>query len=191
MRKKSIIGIVLPLFVVIALIPCTAHSLQGIGLSVGLALPVGNLSDVSGNGFSFGGDYFAPVFDTIPKLRVGGRFAYNKFAQHDYAGFGANVSSSASSFELVPSLRYLITEENKLLGFFGQLGAGLYFTRLEFNNFPLAESKNETDFGVTIGGGVTYKLFDRISAVAMPLYHITDHSFVSLNVGFIFGRREW
>ena len=117
-------------------------------------------------------------------------YAYNQFGKNNYELYGPDVSSTASTIEIVPSLRYLFTEENKPVGYFAQFGIGLFVTRLDFNNFPTAENKTQTNFGVTLGGGVTYKLLDTITAVAMPLYHITDKSYASINVGFIFGRRE-
>ncbi len=183
-------GMCISLVIAFALIPGAVHAQQGVGVNAGVAIPVGDLGDVSGVGFSIGGEYFTRVFDRIPNLRAGGRLAYNSFGDHDYSGFGADVSSSASTFEIVPSLRYLFPRENSRVDYFAQLGAGLYFTKLDFNNFPIDEDESDTNFGVTVGGGVTYRLLDTITAVAMPLYHITDKSYISLNVGFIFGRRE-
>ncbi len=194
MRMKLATGSVLMFFIAAACIPDAALGQKEIGINVGAALPIGDLGDVSETGFSVGGDYFFKFIDKLPNLRGGGRLAYNHFGDSNYPGsqWGANVYSGASSFEIMPSLRYIFTNDYSRVGYFAQLGMGIYVTMLEFNNFnnPDFKDKTELDFGVSLGGGVTYKLFDTVTVAAMPILHLTDNSFMSLNAGFIFGRRE-
>ncbi len=179
------------MFVLFAGIPFTAHAQRGISVNGGIAVPFGDLGDVSGTGYSVGVDGFFKFSERFPNLRFGGRLAYNGFGENDYSGVGEDVSSSASVIEVVPALRYLFLDERpeQRVGFFAQLGAGLYVTRLDFENFVTAEDDTELDFGVQLGGGVTYRLLDTVSAVAMPVFNFTDKSYMSFSVGFIFGQR--
>ena len=190
MNIKLNIGTLIFILIISLIIPNNVHAQREIGINIGAAVPVGDLGDASGTGISIGADYFYQVFDNYPNLRLGGRLAFNSFSENDYEQFGADVSSSAFSVEITPAMRYIFTKEEKRVGYFAQAALGLYVTRLDFNNFPIDDTHTESDFGINIGGGVTYRLLNTITVVAMPLYHFTDKSFISVNVGFIFGRRE-
>lgn len=172
-------------------VPFTAHAQRGIGINAGLAVPFGDLGDISGTGYSVGVDGFFKFVDRFPNLRFGGRIGYNGFSENNYEGVGEDISSSASTIEVVPALRYLFLadEPEQKVGYFAQLGPGLYVTTLDFENFVNAEDDTEVDFGVQVGAGVTYRLLDTVTAVAMPIFNFTDNSYMTFSVGFIFGRR--
>ncbi|MHB9027429.1 MAG: outer membrane beta-barrel protein [Candidatus Latescibacterota bacterium] len=168
----------------------SAFAQRGIGANVGLAIPMGDLGDVSGTGYSIGAEGFFHMLDIFPNLRGGGRVAFNSFSDNNYDQFGADVSSSATVIEIAPSLRYLFTRPEREEGFFAQFGLGLFITSVSFENFPDAEDDTQYDFGVTLGAGGTYRLLDNLTAVAMPLVHLSDFSSINISIGLIFGRRE-
>jgi hypothetical protein len=185
MSRKSIL-----LALVFFLFPVVVHAQTVVGINAGMALPFGNLSDAAGKGYSIATDVFYGFSDELPNLRIGARIAYNKFGSHNYRSYGSGASSSAYSFEMVPSLRFVLKRPNKPMGGFIQFGAGLYATSIKFTDVPSARDQNTAHFGASIGGGITYRMAPHIHVVFSPLYNVTEKNYLSFNFGFLFGSSE-
>ncbi|MHB9030202.1 MAG: hypothetical protein ACYC9O_15655 [Candidatus Latescibacterota bacterium] len=185
MFKKITVGLAAVGLAVLLAVPVQAQlTMQPVEFDVnlGLALPMGDLGDVSGTGFSIGADGFLWTFDSVPELKLGGRVAYNKFGEED---FGPGVSSSASIIEIVPSVRYMLPSSGNI-GFFGQAGVGLFLKSVSAET-PFGDADDsETDLGITVGGGVTFAA-GGVNLVAMPLLHLTGDNYFTLSIGALFG----
>ncbi len=158
-------------------------------VNAGLAVPFGDLGDVSGVGFSVAADGFLWKIGDQP-LEIGGRVAYNNFGSKDYnIGWGSNATSDASIIEIVPSARYHFST-NSSLGLFAQAGVGLFLKSAEVDAGAWGgeTSDSETDLGVTIGGGATYGMSNGMQLMVMPLLHLTGDNYLTVNVGVLFGK---
>ncbi len=172
------------------LFPGTAQAQREFGVNAGLAIPFGTLNDASGPGFGLAADGFVTFADRYPNLLAGGRIGYNRFGKQNYPRPTAESpvpSSSAFNVEIVPSLRYKIQREGKPQEYFLQLGAGLYFTSINYTDFPGGDDKNSVHLGLSVGGGMTYRLMDNLYAVAAPLYNATKRNYLTLNIGLMYG----
>jgi opacity protein-like surface antigen len=155
-------------------------------VNAGLALPMGDLGDVSKTGFDIGADAFLFTLDSMPQLKFGGRIAYNMFGEKEYNwGWGGKATSDASIIEIVPTVRYMLPSSGNM-SFFGQAGIGLFLKSASVDTGAGSVDDSETDVGITVGGGAIFaaggmKLF------AMPLLHLTGDTYVNVNIGVLFG----
>ncbi len=193
MRNKSSSGAIALIAVFAFLMFPAFPAAQDIfGATLGIAVPYGELNNVSGAGYSVGADAFFQVFDTLPNFLLGGRISFNDFGTHDYSEFGPDATSTASSLAVYPAVRYYIgrdvQDEEERVNYFLQFGGGLYITSVSFQNFPDADDDTSLNFGASVGGGISYRLLSTISVFAMPIMHLTEDNFLSLNVGVVFGR---
>jgi hypothetical protein len=189
MFKRITVGLATVGLVALLAVPAQAQiSMQPLEFDVnaGVALPMGDLGDVSGTGFGIGADGFLWTLDSLPQLKIGGRVAYNKFGEKDYnIGWGSKATSSASIIEIVPTVRYMLPSSGNL-GFFGQAGVGLFLKSAEVESAWGNADDSETDFGITVGGGVSFAA-GSFNLVAMPLLHLTGDTYLNLNIAVLFG----
>jgi hypothetical protein len=118
------------------------------GVSGGLSLPVGDLSDGASSGYMVAGHiWYTP--STIKLLRFRGDVAYDSW---DAKGSGsANINQRSLAF-VANGIYDLNSKSNVrpyLLG-----GGGLYNTELPF----LALASSDTNLGIQFGGGLTFAL---------------------------------
>jgi len=190
MLKRITAGLAVVGLTVLLAVPAQAQlSMQPFefDVNVGAALPMGDIGDVSGTGFAIGADGFLFTVDSLPQLKIGGRIAYNKFGEKEYGwGWGSKAKSNISILEIVPTVRYMLPSSGNL-GFFGQAGVGLFHKSVSVDIPTWGESSDsETDFGITLGGGVTFTA-GGFKLVAMPLLHLCGDTYLNVNVGVLFG----
>lgn len=172
MLKKLTIAFAAAAIVCASALPVSAQvssSPLSYDAGIGLALPFGDLGDVSGAGFTIGGDVFLATIDAVPGLKLGGRLAYT--------GFGEDPLD-VSILEIVPSVRYPLASSGKI-NYFLQGGFGLFIR---------GGDADGTRLGVTLGGGGVYPLANGLNITVMPLVTFADDTFMSINAGVLFGK---
>ncbi len=156
--------------------------------NAGVVLPMGDLGDVTEMGFGVAADGFLWTLDSMPELHIGGRLAVNMFGEkeYDWGWGGGKATSDATIIEFVPTARYIFPSSGNMT-FFGQAGLGLFHksVSVDTGGFGSADD-SETDFGITLGGGVSM-LAGGVNVFAMPLLHLTGDNYVTLSVGALFG----
>lgn len=165
-------------------------------VDAGLAMPTGDFGDATNIGFSLG---FNGFWAYTEQILIGGRIAYDRWGtDDDIGGRGWDVEGHFSAIEVVPQVRYLITDDpTQRANFFGQGGIGFYRFAydLEWDSDLTTESydddDSEIDLGICLGGGVTIDTAGGRSFEIRPMYHIIftegdSSSFFALTVGYLF-----
>ena len=176
MKRALVFAVVL---VFAAGLCAASYALPGLSLdaAVSVPFPTGDFGDAAKTGIGAGVDVFAGL-PMLP-FKIGGRVAYNRFAQKVGSG-------NTQIIEVLPSVRYELGLPLGVLRFFGQVGAGLY-SSMNDTKIPglLDVKKTENKFGLAVGVGAS-----AMSFMVMPMYHImfddNKTSYISLNVGMRF-----
>jgi hypothetical protein len=151
-------------------------------------LPTSDFDDSFKPGFGINSDVFYTL-SAIPKLGVGGRFAWSTFGiDKNETGFD---DGGITFIEMIPSVRYFFTPAQSRFGFFSQAGIGFYKWKLKIESGFGDFADSGTDSGCCFGVGVTGRFTDTISFFAMPLFHIvkTENErtkYYSLDFGVLF-----
>ena len=170
-----------------ALLVCGSSQAQvSVEITAGYDMPTGDFADNSDPGYGVGGNVFFGL-PMIP-IEIGGRAAYNYFGASDDFGDG-----QTTIIEILPSVRYVLGFPMSPVKVFGQLGAGMYMWKNEFEvkGFPIKTKDDGSDFGISVGAGVRAKLGPLAGLTVLPLYHIImteekNTTYLSLNVGIVF-----
>jgi hypothetical protein len=179
------------LVLALVLIPGSIHAQRVVLVNTGLAVPFGELNDACEMGSRYAADFYLGMSDRFPRIRWGGRIAYNSFGDTSFKSFGSTASSAASIVEIVPSLLLVLNSPDNPNGYFIQAGAGMFITSLDFRDIPGTDDDTTFRAGLTIGGGYTHRFTGWLYGVITPLYHFTDKNFLSVTAGLQFTSRDW
>lgn len=122
------------------------------GVSGGLSLPVGDLGDGASSGYVVAGHvFFKPA--SLKAIRLRGDVAYDKWGVKESGG-----DADLRSLSLVGNAIYDLPSSSNvrpyLLG-----GVGLYNSKFSYDLGAVrGSSATNTDLGLQIGGGLTFKL---------------------------------
>lgn len=125
------------------------------GVSGGLSLPMGDLSDGASSGFVVAGHvFFKPA--AIKALRFRGDVAYDKWgAKEAFDEFDADFRSLSFVANAIYDIK---TADNSVVRPYVLGGVGLYNNKASVDILGFEGSSSATDLGVQVGGGLTFKL---------------------------------
>lgn len=203
MKKISLVTLAFIIFM--SIIQTYSYS-QNMTYTAGLGFDklVGHEGKLWNVGFTLAGQGF---YHLTSNILVGARVAYNRFAPNvgyltriQVTGLEYVVSGSATIFELIPTVRFMLPpSRTQNLSFFIQAGFGLYMTSfsstVEASIDGLSVSKtcehSGNDFGLNIGAGVIAAQIKGMRFEILPMYHITftegnktDYFFVCVSALF-------
>jgi len=166
-----------------------------------------NLTGDSGEywkpGFYLNGSFFYPVASSVS---IGGCVAYHRWTPDEekltepYSGYGIDwdISGSATSLEIVPSVRLTLAKANSF-EFFTQAGAGLSMIKLDakveatylWQHLEESIDKQENRPCLLFGGGAVLGKEGSIQFEISALYHIVFSkddrtNYFSAGIGLIF-----
>lgn len=160
------------------------------GVMTGASMPMGDFGDAVNTGWHLNGfGEFRP--DNFP-VTLRGELGYHKFGSNTISGGGFSVEQEASIIPVVANAIFVLPSESTtrfhLLG-----GLGMYRLKYEVEtNVPGFDgSGTSTDFGINLGGGVTFPLGQRVDVVAEARFHSifsegSNANMIPLSIGFRF-----
>lgn len=142
----------------LAVLPATVEAQDAkkisFGVMGGLSLPMGNLGDAYDSGYNLTGSIHAPLGE---KLRLRGDVGYESFgAKGSNSLVGANFNVLSFTGNLVLPLGQEASAGGIRPYVIG--GLGFYRTSFEVDVLNVSRSESNTDLGITLGGGVEFKL---------------------------------
>lgn len=182
-----------------------------VGIGSGISKAVGEGSEFWNLGYNISLEFYKQVTENI---LVGGRFAFNRITPDKdeinkslaLDTFGdlsfdskVEVTGSASMLELLPSIRIVTSkDEDQLIQFFGQFGAGCNIyrayakTSVSINSFSETVTIEEFEIvpSINIGAGISIDLTMNIKLLIYPMYNFMfteDEStkYISFNLGLL------
>ncbi len=139
------------------------------GAQVGLAVPVGDLSDYANMGFGILGSYIYGLNQNFDLVASIGFISFSMKAD----------GVSGHTFPFIAGGRYYFT--NQPTRFYGLLNIGTYVTSVSDN---FGDSVTSTDFGFSIGGGFKYPLNQKITLDGNAKYnHASDYGWIDFFIG--------
>lgn len=163
------------------------------GAMTGVSLPMGDFGDAVNTGWHLTGfvDWRPVNFPTAFRGEIG----YHAFGSSEFRFEDTRAESKASMIPIVANVVYVLPSQSTtrfhLMG-----GLGLYITNWdvegsipEFGSFGGSDS--ETDFGINLGGGVSFPLGQRIDVVVEARFHSAftegeNSNFIPLSIGLRF-----
>ncbi|NLT51183.1 MAG: outer membrane beta-barrel protein [Ignavibacteria bacterium] len=175
----------------------------------GVSFPQAEDSDLWNTGYTVKTDGFFKVADNC---YLGFRIGYTwstvneeKFMDEVVPSFDGNVELSGylQHGEIMPSFRYIFNDsESSSIKFYGQAGAGFYYTRRNWSYSGeyhsgmsrsyiwKADAMNESSAGIDLSAGVMFEVFDGFGVVVYPMYHVifndSEDKMLSLNLGIVY-----
>ncbi len=147
-------------------------------------MPVGDFGDVAKPGFGGGAALYYGL-PQLPRLQLGGRFAFNQFSLED------PLDGNYRIYEILPSARMMLLDPNDTMNVFNaflQLGAGAYHVSL---NPDTGSGDSSTEFGFQAGVGLSGRFTDTYSFFVSSTYNWINTSgnsisYIPINVGIMF-----
>lgn len=150
----------------------TAERPLRFGAMTGISLPMGDFGDAANTGWHLTGFGEYRLNNFPATLR--GELGYHSFGSTRVSGGGFSSESSVSMIPITVSAVYVLPSETQrrfhLMG-----GLGLYRTSVDFEfsdgSGSVSGDDSNTDFGINIGGGVSFPLGERIDVVGEARFH--------------------
>lgn len=160
------------------------------GVMTGASMPMGDLGDAVNIGWHLGGfGEFRP--ENFP-VTLRGELGYHSFGSDDFQAGGFTAEQEASMIPVVANAIFVLPSESTtrfhLMG-----GLGMYRFKFESSsNIPgVAGSSSSTDFGINVGGGVSFPLGQAIDVLVEARFHSvfaegSNANMIPLSVGLRF-----
>jgi hypothetical protein len=156
MKQSHLILLVLTL----AATPCLAQGGKEVNLAVGMALPLGDMTDQATPGLQFGGSF---GFSVAPRVTLGGEIYYSMLGLSDEyeamveqeLGPDGDMDLSITQYGLYAK----IGPGPTVASFYSKLSMGMYRAGATASLGDVEIGASETDFG--LGAGVGYQFFGR------------------------------
>ncbi len=175
----------------------------------GVAFPQAEDSDLWNTGYTVKTDGFFKIADNCYLgFRIGYTWASvneEKFMDEIVPSFNGDVELSGylQHGEIVPSFRYIFNDsEDSDIKFFGQAGAGFYYTRRNYSYSGEyhsgmshryiwgADALNESSAGIDLSAGMMIQLSSGFGITIYPMYHVifndSEDKMLSLNLGIVY-----
>ncbi len=167
MKKLVLIAIILTSFSF-----STTYSQQKnivTGAQVGLAVPVGELSDYANTGFGFLGSY---LYGLNPNIDLVTSIGFISFSMKDEGVSGHTLPIFAGG-------RYYFGKTTTK--FYGLFNIGTYVTSVSNNS---GDSYSSTDFGFALGGGIKLPIDKKLTFDGNAKYnYASDYSWIDFFLG--------
>ncbi len=163
-----------------------AQDIHG-GAQVGIGVPSGDFSEGWETGFGLTAN---ALFQVETDVQVTGALSYHRFPKTEKLTI---VGGSYSSVGILGGVRYTLSRSETAWYIGGEAGIHINTNTLEMKTTyetTVEESDSESAFGISLLGGLTYPLSDKLFLDANAKYHIVftevvNRSFLALNAGII------
>lgn len=151
-RTLRAFGLVAALAAPAALTAQAAEKTVGVGVSGGLSLPMGDLSDGAESGFNVTGHlYLKPA--ALKAFRLRGDVSYDKWSAK------ASSDASFSSLGFVANAVFdLGTSSTSTVKPYVLGGVGMFNTKFNYDNSAFDVDVSSTDVGIQAGAGLNFQL---------------------------------
>ena len=152
--------------------PAAAAEFWG-GVSAGVGIPIGSLSDVASTGFNLG---LHAVYRVGDQLGLGGEVGWQGYGGNDDFEKAESVASGETvdaSLRVVPVLgfaEFRLPGQASMVPFL-RGGLGLYHLAAKREGQTFTSEDSETKFGLHVGGGLTGEITETIRWSVDGLYH--------------------
>ena len=181
-RSVRLFGVALSLAVPAALSAQEAVRPVSFGLSGGLSIPSGDLSDGADAGYVIAGHvYYKPA--TIQALRFRGDVSFDRWAIQNAA---AGADASTRSVGVVANAIYdFATNGTSMVKPYVLAGLGLYNNKTSDEVANVSVASSATDVGIQAGGGMEFQLSGFATFVEAKYVHVfADGRFAWIPISF-------
>ena len=153
--------------------PAAAQRSITLGVSGGLSLPTGTMSDAFSSGYHVGGHLnFAPESSPVELM-----------VDATYHSFGGNLDLPEpvdfSYFGISGSAAYMLPGENSQPYLMG--GVGMYFGKADVEG-----AESDSEFGFNVGGGIRFLLSGLSTFFQVRANFVGDNTFIPVSFGVMF-----